>query len=121
MGKLSIQYKLVFKNYHSKYFNLGVCFFLSRLKKVLGKKKLHFYNLVRVPNRRNYFTVIKSPFAQKSSREQFKVENFKLSLNLPFVVPISKSVVFETVLEQNLVFASHQNFVNITFVKSYCS
>lgn len=119
MRKLSIQYKLNFKSYHSKYFNLGVCVFLSKLKSALGKKGLHFFNLIRVPKRRNHFTVIKSPFAQKSSREQFKFENIKLGLRLPFVVDFSRAVVFEKILEEVFGYVNHQNFVSVTFSKSY--
>jgi len=74
----NLKYKLVCKSFHFKFLVYGVLNFIKILKKEFQfhRIKLNFC-LLKIKK----FTVLRSPFVNKKSREQFKVEKFKLSFS----------------------------------------
>lgn len=118
-----IEYKLTFKSHHLKYFNIGVWTFLSELKKELKKTK--FNKIVRLPKKTKHFTVIKSPVRDKSHREQFKIDSYKLQLSLAFKIPRrSRITQEESTLMIEYFFEEHvltkiPSFIHVQYVKSF--
>lgn len=115
--RMVIVYSLKLKSIHFKYLLLGVLSFLDLLKKkeqinVIGiqskkkKKKVHKY------------TVLKSPFINKNSREQFKLQlhSIVIFFSIQLVPPF---FYLETFIESLLLRYLSSQYLECKLVKKY--
>jgi hypothetical protein len=113
-------YSLKIKSSHFKYLLLGVLSFLDLLKNkeqvvILGiqskkkKKKIHKY------------TVLKSPFINKKSREQFKLQLHSVVVLFSVRVISSSFCYLETFIESSLLKYLSSQYLEVKLVKKYKS
>jgi hypothetical protein len=111
-------YSLKIKSSHFKYLLLGVLSFLDLLKKkeqvvILGirskkkKKKIHKY------------TVLKSPFINKKSREQFKLQLHTMVVFFSVQVISNSFFYLESFIESTLLKYLSSQYLEIKLVKKY--
>jgi hypothetical protein len=112
-----VVYSLKIRSVHFKYLLLGVLSFLELLKKkeqvvIIGirkkKKKKKIYK----------YTVLKSPFVNKKSREQFKLQLHCVIIF--FSLEITRSSLYlETFVERLLLKYLNSQYLEIKLVKQY--
>jgi ribosomal protein S10 len=118
-----LEYSLKLKSIHFKYLLLGVLALLDTLKK---KEQISIIGvqLEKTKKHINKYTVLKSPFVNKKSREQFKLEVstatiiFSLKFNV-FSKGKRAARFFGTVLEDSLLKHLSSQYLEVKLIKSY--
>jgi ribosomal protein S10 len=118
---MTLEYSLKLKSIHFKYLLLGVLAFLDILKK---KEQIDVIgvSLKRTRKAVSKYTVLKSPFVNKKSREQFK-----LQLNAAVLVFSLKAIFknkkriqfFGGILESSLLKYLNSQYLEIKLIKRY--
>jgi ribosomal protein S10 len=111
-----VVYSLKIKSIHYKYLLLGVLAFLELLKKkeqvvVIGIRKK------KKKKKINKYTVLKSPFVNKKSREQFKVQLHTIIIF--FSIKVGRSSYLESVVESTLLKYLSSQYLEVRLVKQY--
>jgi hypothetical protein len=111
-----VVYSLKVKSIHYKYLLLGVLAFLELLKK---KEQVIIIGIRKKKKKKkiNKYTVLKSPFINKKSREQFKVQLH--SIVIFFSVELGPIFFWETVVEDLLLKYLSSQYLEARLVKQY--
>lgn len=74
ISTLNIYLYIYVKSFFFKFVSLDLLKYLNNFYKI---KILFSYTVVALPNKVNKFTVVRSPFVSKLSREQFELKTYK--------------------------------------------
>jgi ribosomal protein S10 len=112
-----VVYSLKIKSIHPKYLSLGVLTFLELLKK---KEQVVILGIGKKTNKKKVYkyTVLKSPFINKNSREQFKLQVHSAVIFFSVVVG-RDSLYLETFVECLLLKYLSSQYLEIKLVKQY--
>jgi hypothetical protein len=111
---LNVNYSFIFKSYHLKYFNKGIVLFLLKLKKEL--RFAEFQRILRLPKATKKITLLKAPSINKTAREQFELNTFKLKLILNFKVRSNEFSIIDDYLK-NIVIGKNLSLFTVVKVK----
>lgn len=111
-------YSLQVRSIHLKYLLLGVLAFLDLLKKkeqitILGIKSKQKKKKVQK------YTVLKSPFINKKSREQFKLQTHLTIIFFSLCLVDISSFYLENFLDKALLFYGNSQYLEFKVVKTY--
>jgi hypothetical protein len=116
--KMLLVYNLQVRSIHLKYLLIGVLALLDLLKKkeqiaILGIKSKHKKTKVRK------YTVLKSPFINKTSREQFKLQTHVTVIFFSLSLVDNSSFYLETFFDKALLLYGNSQYLEVKVVKTY--
>jgi hypothetical protein len=105
-----IQYILKIKAMHLTYLKIGILVLFKNLRGL----KLAGYSTPRIKIKK--FTVLKSPFVNKSARDQFKFMTYFCNVTFEFLI-IYKYLQYIRILEKILIFTIISSYLSFNLFK----
>jgi hypothetical protein len=111
-------YSLSIKSIHLKYLSLGVLSFLDLLKK---KEQITIIGIQTKKKKKKIqkYTVLKSPFINKKSREQFKLQSHEIVILFSIGILTRPLFYLENFVEFSLINYTSSQYLEVKLVKKY--